>query len=72
MISFKNYTNSQGEVIYYTGNPDLEKLEVLFFSKVAPLIDNSTFLSEGEPFWDQRLALKKNTKHTISSLFFIL
>jgi len=29
MISFKNYTNSKGEVIYYTGNPDLHKLEEL-------------------------------------------
>uniref|UniRef100_UPI004048AD03 hypothetical protein n=1 Tax=Flavobacterium sp. TaxID=239 RepID=UPI004048AD03 len=29
MISFNTYTNSQGEVIYYTGNPDLGKLEIL-------------------------------------------
>ena len=29
MISFKSFTNTQGEVIYYTGTPDLEKLEIL-------------------------------------------
>lgn len=29
MISFITYTNSRGEVIYYTGSPDLNKLEHL-------------------------------------------
>jgi hypothetical protein len=29
MISFTTYTNTQGEAIYYTGNPDLDKLEAL-------------------------------------------
>ena len=29
MISFTTYTNSRGEVIYYTGSPDLNKLEQL-------------------------------------------
>ena len=30
MISFTTYTNSQGEAIYYTGNPDLDKLPIMF------------------------------------------
>ncbi len=29
MISFTSYTNSKEETIYYTGHPDLEKLEML-------------------------------------------
>lgn len=29
MLEFKTFTNSQGEIIYYTGNPDLSKLEDL-------------------------------------------